>query len=417
MLDDRVQFHPLSFLTERNPDEVLVGRPDTESYAVLPADGAAVLERMTAGSTPAEAAAWYEAEYGAEIDMPDFLASLDALGFIRGQDAEVAAPERPVGLRRLGRALFSPLAFAAAAVLLGCWIAAVVVHPDLAPDPHQVFFTRSALAVELLAVFGQLPWLFLHEGGHVLAGRRLGLRSSLGVGTRLYFVVFETRMNGLLTVERRRRYLPFLAGMAVDVVAVAGLGLLALALRGPHGGQPLAGRIALAMAFPILTRLAYQFLLYLRTDIYYVIATALGCHDLHEATRAVVLGRLRRLLRRPDPVVPAELWTERDLRVARWYAPFFAASVAVLFTVGTLALVPIAVQLAQLVWHGLTGPVTSPHFWDSAVFVLLNASQVCFFAVVSLRERARRRAAGHRSAPKAGDRTAPSASSPRREWA
>ena len=148
-----------------------------------------------------------------------------------------------------------------------------------------MFFTDSTVAVELLIVFGQLPWLFLHESFHVLAGRRLGLSSRLGLGTRLYFVVFETRMPSLLSVERRRRHLPFLAGMLADVLIVASLGVLASATGGIVRG------LALAMAFPVCTRFAYQFLLFLQTDVYFALATALGCYDLHAATKARIANR------------------------------------------------------------------------------------------------------------------------------
>src|SRR5205823_7016518 len=131
-----------------------------------------------------------------------------------------------------------------------CWAGVLMAwHPQLRPQAGQVFFTRSLLLVQILVLFGQVPWMLLHESFHVLAGRRLGLGSTLGIGTRLHvFVVVETRMNGLLGVPRRKRYLPFLAGMILDLVAVGGLELVAYTLRDGHGGVRLGGRLAQAMA-------------------------------------------------------------------------------------------------------------------------------------------------------------------------
>jgi hypothetical protein len=382
-------FHTLTFVPEG--EDVLVGKPGTDVYAVLPPDGAEVLKRMTHGATPASVVAWYEASYGQRLDIDDFVASMEQLGFLRQAGEAVAAPAAPVRLQGLARMLFSPLAFVVYALVAGAYVAVTFRHPDLAPHPEHVFFTGSIVLVELLIVFGQLPWLGLHEAAHVLAGRRLGLPSELGFGTRLYFVVFETRMSSLLSVPRRRRYLAFVAGMLVDVLAVSGLGLLAYALRDATGAWHAVAAVALAMAFPICTRLAYQFLLFLQTDVYYIVATALGCYDLHAATRTLVVNRIWRILRRPGRVHALDGWTERDLRVARWYAPFFAAGVGVILAVGALALLPVATGLVRMTAEGLAAGVASARFWDAALFVAITVAQIAFFAYLALRNRVRTR--------------------------
>jgi hypothetical protein len=383
----------------------LVGRRGTDSYAVLPADGAEVLERMTRGTTPREVAAWYEEHHGQQIDIDDFVASMAELGFLREEGEAAAEPERPVRLQRLARVLFSPLAFGVYAVVAGAWLVVMTRHPDLAPHPEHVFFTKSMVLVQLLIVFGQVPLLCLHEAAHVLAGRRLGLPSELGFGTRLHvFVVFETRMPSLLSVPRRQRYLVFLAGMLLDVLAITGLGLLAYALRDAPGAGHTVSVVALAMAFPICTRFAYQFLLFLQTDVYYVAATALGCYDLHAATRTLVRNRLSRVLRRPERLRPLDTWTARDLRVARGYAPFFAVGVCVLVAVWLFALIPVFIGLARLTAAAISAGPSGARFWDATVFIVLNVAQLAFFAWVILRNwvRTRERARAATAVPQTG---------------
>src|SRR5262249_32017584 len=161
--------------------------------------------------------------------MPDFLATLTDLGFVR-RDGEEDVTLPAVRLQWLGRVVFSRAAFGCLIVITALWILMITKHPAFVPNPRQVFFTQSVLLVQLAVIFLQLPWIALHEAAHVLAGRRLGLPSRLGVGTRLYLVVFETRMNGLLTVPRQKRYAPMLAGIAVDVFVISGLSLLAFLL-------------------------------------------------------------------------------------------------------------------------------------------------------------------------------------------
>lgn len=385
----RLQFHPLSFLPEG--DDILVGRLDTESYAVLPPDGAELLRQLSNGMPTESAAEWYEATYGELIDLDDFLETLDDLGFVR-HDGDPATEVGSVRLRWLGRALFSPAAFLAYAAVIVAGAFMMARHPELRPHSSQVFFTSSLLLVQVLILFGQVPWLLLHESFHVLAGRRLGLPSELGLGTRLHvFVVVETRMNGLLSVPRRQRYLPYVAGMVLDLVAVSGLELIAYALRDGHGHINLAGRVAQAMAFPILIRFFYQFELFLQTDVYFVFATAFGCYDLHAATRAIVQNWWYRLTRRPERLVDLSDWSDRDQKVARWYAPFFVAGVAVLLGMWLLALIPVIIGTLRLTAQGLTTSPHDPHFWDTALFVAINVAQLGFYGYITGRNFIRHR--------------------------
>ena len=110
--------------------------------------------------------------------------------------------------------------------------------------------------------------LFLHEGFYILAGRRLGLASRPGIGNRLTYIVFETELNGVHSVPRAQRYLPFLSGMLADGLALAALDLAAEASRHTDGSLPLAGRVCLGLAFTVVLRIAWQFQLFLRTDLY-----------------------------------------------------------------------------------------------------------------------------------------------------
>jgi hypothetical protein len=384
-IHEPLRFHPLTFVDEGV--SVVVGRPDIESYAALPADGAAVLKRMVDGAPPAEAAAWYERAYGESLDVDDLLESVDELGFLAAAGEEPALTPEPVGLQRLGRVLFSAPVCIACAALIGLWALVLGLHPDLVPRSRFVFFTHSLILVQCMVLFGQFPWLFLHEGGHVLAGRRLGLRTQLGFGTRLYFVVCESRIPSLLSVTRRHRYLVFMAGMLVDLVAVAALGVTAFALRDAGTIGHVVAAVALAMQFPICVRFAFQFILFLQTDVYYVIATALGCHDLHAAVKTVVGNRLWRAVRRPGRVRPVEVWSDRDLRVARLYAPLFAVGVSVLFVVWAVALVPLLLDICHMAATGLTYRLGSPRFWDATVFIVCNLGQILFFVYLSMRNR------------------------------
>jgi len=60
--DARLDLYPLTYVDEG--DQVVIGRPDDDSFAVFPADAAAVVRRLEMGADIASVAAWYQAMYG-----------------------------------------------------------------------------------------------------------------------------------------------------------------------------------------------------------------------------------------------------------------------------------------------------------------------------------------------------------------
>ena len=370
MRNTQLAFHRLTYVPER--DGVMVGRPDIDCYVVLPEDGAQLLRELAGGMPVADAAVWYESAFGEPIDIDDFVETVTGLGFVRGP-GEAAGPgsEAPrVRSQALGRAMFSPLAWGCYALAVAATVVVTVHHPELRPRPGNVFFVRYLTVVQLVLLLAAMPGLFFHEWFHVMAGRRRGLSSRLGVSRRLFFAVFETELTGLLSLPRRQRYLPFAAGMVADVLFFCGLTLAAAGLR---DGPDWLWRMLLAMAYLTLFRLAWQLCLFLRTDPYYILTTALGCVNLAEAA-SVYLRRKLRWKRRPVPAgdLPSppgdEDWSPRDNAMAPWFAWLNVAGTLTLTAILGFGAIPVAVEFARRVAAGLTRhSLSGPRFWDAAV--------------------------------------------------
>jgi hypothetical protein len=375
--------------------EVVVGRVDVDAYGVFPADGAELLRRLAAGDDQDEVARWYERGHGESVDLDDLWDTLDGLGFL-APGADPPAPGRG-RLERLGAALFSPpawLAFAAlGAFAVACWIA----HPALRPHHDRLFFSPYLLVIELTGVLGQVPLLMLHECFHLLAARRLGVRARIRVSRRLYFVAFETVMDGLVLVPRRRRYLPLLAGMLADLLVVSALTVLARLTLGPDGHPSAAGAVALALAFATLLRFGMQFLLFLRTDLYHLVSTVCGCLDLHGTASAMVRNALWRRLGRPGRMTDPGGWHPNDVRVARWYIPCFLGGYTWAFTLLALVGIPVMWRFLTTAARALlSGDPASAHFWDAAGLLLLTTAEPMLAGLLALRERRSARRAAPR---------------------
>jgi len=240
-------------------------------------------------------------------------------------------------------------------------------------------------------VAGQLPLVLLHESFHALAGRRLGLNSTLRIGRRFYYVVFVTSLDGLVAVPRRKRYLPMLAGMIADVLAIAALTLAAAPLLHAAGAAGLAGRLLLSMAFGAALRFAWQFYFFLRTDLYYLATTAAGCNDLQTVARHMLLNRFWRLIRRPGRMADPVAWHPRDAAIARWYSWLMAGGYVLLTVMLVTTAFPVGVRLTEIAWHELTSASSPARIADALAFLGLNFWEPALAAGLAIASFRRRR--------------------------
>lgn len=375
----------------------MVGRPDIDSFALFPPDGAALLKQMQTGLSLEEAAKWYEEQYHDTIDMDDFLETLRDLRFLREGDepAEANVPEtltttkRPDFWQWVGRATFSPVAWIIYAALFGYCIYDIVRFPILFPVYGNVFFSPYFIIIEAVLFFGQFPGLLFHESFHMLAGRRLGLPSRLSIGRRLYYVVFETVLNGVWSVPSRYRYLPFLVGMLGDIVWFSLLTIIAGATINAHGSVSFIGGMCLALAFETVFRFLWQFYFYLRTDLYYVFTNFFGCVDLHHTANRYLHNLLLRYTGRASKMEDESLWNPQDRQVARWYAPLYIFGYILTISLSLGVGIPISLRFLTMLFDHLTHGYAhlTTEFWDSTIFLGISVLQLGVVAVIFWRER------------------------------
>lgn len=382
---ERLEFLPLTFLEDG--DEVTVGSPAKEEYIVLPTDAAALLRQLNDGASIAEAADWYARTYGETIDVVSFVTDLGELGFIKEPGDPVLVPA-PVRWQRLGTWVFSKAAAACYCLLLAGWLFAGIRTPRLLPHAENLFFTHYMSVVVVVLFLTQLPLVLLHEAAHALAGRRLGLRSRLSVGRRLYFVVFQTSMDGLVSVPRSKRYLPILAGMLTDLAVMASLSLVADILQNDDGSFGLAARYCLAVAYLTGIRLLWQLWFFLQTDIYYLVVTIFGCIELQNTAKEQLRNRFDRLLGKTPKYDPAR-WHTRDSAVAKWYSWLILVGYTACLGSLVLAVVPAVCRLFSNVFHVLAEPGrrSTASVVDSSVLLVLTVAELMVAAVLFLLER------------------------------
>jgi hypothetical protein len=387
-------FRPLSILQEG--EEFLVGDPATGTFISIPEVGAVAVRELEAGRTIAEAGAAASAHAGQEVDVLDFAEGLVASGLVTAVDGvplagDTAAPKPRWWLEGVRPELVRPLFSAPAWVLYGLafafCVSVLATRRDLFPTFEDWFFyPNPALCIAVMTVVATVL-AAVHEGFHWLAARAAGVAARFKVTRRQYLLVFETDLSQLWSVPKARRFSPFLAGMAFDSLVLAtALGVRLGWSDGWLDVPPLLVRFLGAIVLLELLALGFQLMIFLRTDLYAVLITILGCRNLWRVN-------LLTLKRRVWPLSSAERSEldqahARDRAVARWFALLYLGGLAWMGWVFVSLVYPTTVLMIGWMFHTLCGaPVGSSGFWQAVVLGALAAFRLLAPLAVFVRER------------------------------
>ena len=391
-----------SLTVDRDGDEYIIGRPDLGIYVAIPRPGVVLIEAFRDGAPLAEATALASDAAGEEVDGSDFLTGLGGAGLLDSPDGESRAFVVGTHIRwvdripqRVVKPLFGRVAWTFyTAALLSAVLLLLVLRPDLQPIFDDIWFLTDPIW-SMLALFAVSAVITMgHECWHWLAGRALGVTARFRVSWRGVFVVFESDLSQLVTLPRRARYSPLLAGFAFDGVLLAAALLIRLGYREEFLAiPPLMDRLLGAVVFRQIVVLVWQFSgVAFRSDTYAVLANALGCHNLYRATSLTVKGGVWRLTGAEADELAG--MGARDRSAAAWFWLVYIAGGFFMFWVAFTYLVPFTYGMIQ--WVGPNLIELAPNtfvFWQSLALVILLVGQFAVVPFIARRERRRARRA------------------------
>ncbi|MEV4134521.1 hypothetical protein AB0J72_20410 [Dactylosporangium sp. NPDC049742] len=331
----------LPFQRRPEGDEIVIGDPSRGAFLALPKDGVDLLDWLAAGDTVGEAARRYESRYHETPDMEDFLAVMTTEGFIEGfiagdRPREEPHHHGPKGRRlrkvsldwispAVARRLTSAPVLAACLLLIGGATAIMLADLSLFPSTDVLLYPHGNFAVLSLTVLAlTLGATFLHELAHATVARAAGVPVTLGISNLMYVMVAQTDISGLRMASKGRLFLAFLAGSIVDLVSASLLVLTLFADR--HGviamapvGREFVGALLLSYVF----RVFFQCFFYLRTDLYYLVSTALNCRNLMSDTETMLRNGVLRLIGKRAHVTDQSGISRRERTAIRTYSVFY----------------------------------------------------------------------------------------------
>ena len=370
---------PLS--VQKDDDAYLVGNVNSGDFYQFPEVGVRILAMLRSGESAQSVHAKLAADGGETFDVVGFVEQLLAIGFIypvgHSPLAEPPSNSESRSARRIfnvdpriARTVFGwPMLcgyFAIIAYALGC----AVMDSRLRVNPNAFYTDSNRTPLLLLILVLSFVQVSLHELGHMLAAAKHGIRSRYGIGNRLWMVVAESDLTGILALPKAQRYFPMLAGLLVDLLCAA---LLTLALRMLFhvGASGFTIQLVQAVILQIFIGVTWQFNIFVKTDVYFVLCNYFSYPDLDRDARHYLRGLLHRATRGRLGDPPAAL-RPRGLHGLRVFAAVWLlgriGSLVILFGV----FLPTMAEYIRSAVHLLRGPPAA--FWmacDTIAYVAI----------------------------------------------
>ncbi|MFC7382306.1 hypothetical protein [Sphaerisporangium rhizosphaerae] len=368
----RVRLHRLR--TRRDGSGWIIGRVETGTFASFPDIGRTVIDLLAEGRTVDEVAARVTAETGTRVDVADFCAALTDLGFVAGMDGRPVAdtgrrrPSLPWLKPRHVRWTLSPAVHAGVGLLVLCGLVVLAVRPEVMPSPGIMAWSRFGTVSLLTQVAITWGLVLLHELAHLGTARAAGVPGRITLGSRLQFLVVQTDVSGVWGEDRRVRMSAYLAGMALDA-AVMAAGLMALAVWPGEGGPH---TVAAIVVLTQIDALSFQFLVFMRTDLYFVAQDLAGCRNLYGD--GVAYGRflIGRLARRGG-ANPLAGFPRRERVAVRLYTVLLVVGTAACLTVVATLMLPALAAIAGPAIGTLVNGGEAPAVVDAVAVVAVLA--------------------------------------------
>lgn len=251
-------------------------------------------------------------------------------------------------------------------------------RPALIPRYHDLTWSRHAGLV--IAVNAVIAWslMALHELGHLATARAAGIPARVTISTRLQFLAAQTDVSGAWAAPRRTRMTIYLSGMTVNLIATAAC-ILTLGLAGPHG---LPRDLLAAAATESLLMIPVQFLVFMRTDVYFVIQDLAGCASLYAdgTARLRYLAATAARPSRPAPADPTAGLPARQRRAVNAYSAILLAGTTACLAAEALIGIPALLTLLRQAAAELTAAPAAGKLDGAAAIAALATWQALWAA-------------------------------------
>lgn len=269
---------------QKDGDEYTIGDLNTNVFIRVPLEAILVINELNGDKSIEDIQKYLLEQNGLEVDVLDFVSSLLELQLVYSIDGDIIGNDLNSDINlpnkiavKMGKILFSKFFLYLYAFITAITISLLIFYPRFIPSYRDIFIIDN-VGLNMLMFF-IISWIinFTHESAHYLASIRDEIPVKFKLSLRLYWLVIEADMTGLWSISKNKRYVAYLAGMAWDFVIL----FFAIMIQMFYTEFQYLSKFASMISLILIFRSVWQFLVFLRTDIYYVIINMINSTNIH----------------------------------------------------------------------------------------------------------------------------------------
>ncbi|MBI2670831.1 hypothetical protein HYX18_02550 [Candidatus Woesearchaeota archaeon] len=240
--------------------------------------------------------------------------------------------------------------------------------------PRINHYFLSARFLILVPVVFIVSWILVgfHELMHFLAAKSYKLPAEFGISNRLFYLVATSDITNIYALKREKRFRIILAGIFADIT-IFSLAIILMFLSDSNFIH-ISSFFYKLLRFVTLSEflgILWQFLFFLRTDVYYAFENLVKVYNLNEKTDLFIKNEFFKLFNKNHHSTHFE--DNREKNIVHFYTILFLVGFIVLLFNFFFYYLPITLDLIlqalNNIYEGITGE-NYAIFYDAMIFVV-----------------------------------------------
>lgn len=372
-----VTFHPLKYTSEH-----IIGREDTGNYIQTNAKGIKTYEAAKSGKNVAELEKLF-----LDTDTTKFLYELLHQGFIDTIDGKKVHDKKHENYKTIFNNIkpsqasffFTNFMVTIYLIVIAIGVTIFTINTKYLPVANDFFFTNNLSILLFTAIITSWILIFLHEFGHYIAARSYNLLTRFSISNRYYFIVAITDVTNVYSIKKNDRFRVFFAGMIMDAIIMSICATLLLLADTSY--IHIATTSYLFIKFIILTQffgLMWQFMFFLRTDLYFIIEDLFGIYNMHDKTITWIKNIIKNT---------KYIYESKKEKIIVWtYALIFTIGIFILSLVFIFYSLPMLFGVIKRVFTNIVIENDPAKFYDAVLFLIMTLSEYVLLITIILKK-------------------------------
>lgn len=378
--DTMVEVHTIETYQREN-DSITIRRIGTSDYLLLDEIALNIYRSFSSDKSIGEVALMHSANDYEINDIIEFVEVLLNAGYVKSIDgvliSESLIDNHPLNAEpsKILKILFSKTAWAFYLFSVFANIFLFYFSDNLRPKGSDLFVSTSGIASICIIILGTWIVIFFHEYGHICAAKSVGIGAKVKWGYRLVFLVLETEVTDIWSVSRKKRYGVYLAGLAWTSMLI----LLCLVMQFYFSNEIILKILKFTVLMQLQTTV-FQTLLFLRTDLYYVLTNFLEIDDLNESMKLIFKNIFTLKFNKISSILNS--MSNKERKITKIYSSLSFIGIFVALYLFLVIDLPIAYYtVKQTLEKTLKDPLFSMSYWDG---IAMGTFTLCPLVILTI---------------------------------